>query len=213
MFIHGICYIYMFRFCYVALLIITLTTLLGGCAERNLNNLSKGKIKEINNGSKALILFQTTLIVPEGGTFTSFDKRMEMEWLNLSFLKEPLHTKNYQTVYIMPDLTAYNYNNIELYSVTPGHYKLKRLKYTQNNILSYTFEGGDIDTANFSVKGGEIVYIGNLIINISSISSDNFLKEGFNIQDNYNIAQAYMYKHYPELSYKLQKQLVILHKN
>ncbi|BFD45720.1 MAG: hypothetical protein DMENIID0002_03660 [Rickettsia endosymbiont of Sergentomyia squamirostris] len=202
----------MFTFYRSALLAIALMTLLAGCAERNLNVISRSKISTVNDGNKALILIQTTPIVPKGGIFVSFDKRIETVWVNLSSPKEFMLTKNYQTVYIMPDVTAYNYHNIELYVVTPGHYKLKCLKYIQNNILSYTLSGGDI--ADFLVKGGEIVYIGNLIINIrdNNINSYRFLKEGLNIQDNHSMAESYMSVHYPKLLSRLQKRLVTLQK-
>ncbi len=199
----------MFKFYQSALLIITLTTFLVGCTGRNLN-LTKVEVEEINNGSKALIVVQTAVTIPDGTIEACMVRLMELKWLNLSSSKESPPTQRYQMLYAPAILNT----DIELYLVTPGHYKLKHLKYNSlDHITSYTFECGDIDIAEFSVKGGDVIYIGKLIINVTNITSDKFLKDGLNVQDNYDIAQTYMKKHYPEYSLKLQKRLVRLHKN
>ena len=67
----------MFKFYRHTLVAIVFIISLVGCAERNLNNISKDKVNAVNDGNKALILMQTTPIVPESGIFTKFEKMIE----------------------------------------------------------------------------------------------------------------------------------------
>lgn len=191
--------------CLHILLISILSVFVSGCTGKDYNKISNAGIDSVIGASKALILIQTTPIVPLHN-----DKAIATEWVNLSVANSVLYTKNYRDVYITPNLTGYQYYNIELYLITPGEYVLNRLKYTWNN-SSYTFSNIN-NIATFSVKGGEVLYIGNLTIDIKGYELNvlTFLNRAVSIEDNYEVAKQYISKNYPHLSTKLQKKLIIL---
>ncbi|MCC8372301.1 MAG: hypothetical protein LN568_06225 [Rickettsia endosymbiont of Pseudomimeciton antennatum] len=191
--------------CLHTLLISILIVLVSGCVGKDYNKISTAGIDSVTDASKALILIQTTPIVPSHN-----DKAIATEWENLSVANSVLYTKNYRNVYITPNLTGYKYHSIELYLVTPGEYVLKRLKYTWDK-SSYTFSNIN-NIATFSVKGGDVLYIGNLTIDIKGyeLNALTFLNRAISIQDNYEVAKQYINKDYPHLSTKLQKKLIML---
>ncbi|MCC2645991.1 MAG: hypothetical protein K0R02_56 [Rickettsiaceae bacterium] len=201
-------FILCFFYPYLILLFLT------GCTGTNPNVINKNKLKSLNDGTKALILVQTTPIVSKGSLLYDRQKRIETSWLNLYNPNNLIRTQNYRNVYITPTVITYKYQDIELYLVNPGDYTLRSLIYYENDAVSYRTQGLN-NFANFSVKGGEILYIGNLVLNIrdNNIESRKFLRKALTVEDNYSIAKAYLETNHPSLATKLQKRLIGLNKD
>ncbi|HJD60262.1 MAG TPA: hypothetical protein LFW20_06445 [Rickettsia endosymbiont of Omalisus fontisbellaquei] len=191
---------------------IILVLALTGCAFKDQNRIDNDKINEVRRGNKAIILIQTTPIV-FSNKFLTAAKRVELSWLNPINNSKPIVTKNYYSVYIPPDIFLYNYHNMEVYIVSPGKYSLSQVKYFKSDAIYYTLRPGR-ETASFSVNAGEVLYIGNLTINVRD-NIDNIafysLKNAITIEDNYNIAVDFLNKNYPDLLTKLQKKLITLY--
>ena len=192
----------------------TLAVMLSSCAGKNHNAISNKKMNSVREGSKALVLMQVSPIIAKRGNPYHLTKGIETEWINLSDLKSTLHTKNYQPVYIIPEMTSYKYHNIELYLVSPGEYVLNKFKYIENDTLSHTLSYIK-NKATFSIKGGEVLYLGHFIFNIKDygINADNFFTSTTRIKDDFSVAKDYINLKYPDLSVKLQKKLITLQKN
>jgi len=180
-----------------------MTIFLNGCVGGNPNVIRKEELLEFDSANKAIIVLQTTSILDK-----TVDKRIEMEWLNVYNLKDSLYTKNYKsTDSIIHHSPLFKYHDTELYVIKPGYYILKSIKHLLRTNLHATFYTKD-DNISFSIKGGEVLYIGNVILNLKNSTKRKFFEKSFQIEDKYDLAQMYLTQKYPELLSKIQKRII-----
>jgi len=175
-------------------LLIFVSISLNGCTG-NYNIIKKRELQEFYEGKKAIVVMQTTPL-----TNNPAAQGVEMEWLNIYNSK---NLRTYRSLYYIGD----NKFKIQLYTIEPGHYVLKRLKYLLPNESYDTFYTKN-NNINFVIKGGEIVYIGNMIIDLKHNMGHKFFERFFSIKDNYLEAQIYLSEKYPELSSQIQKHII-----
>ncbi len=190
--------------------------LFSGCAEKRNNTINKVSIQGVHGSTKAFIILQTTPLIASKKLFSP-EKKIDISWLNTLNNQSNLNTKNYQSVYISPLPAIFNdsskalanYQNVEIYIVDPGEYSLRNLKYSSGDFSKMFNAKSNI--AEFTAKGGEVLYIGNLIIDIKNhLNSRKFLQQALTVEDNYDAAKAYIEKMYPSLASRLQKSLIRL---
>ena len=193
---------------------ILLVFIISGCVETNRNIISGDKLASVRANNKALIIMQTTPLVAKDKKNQDLQKRVKVKWANCCTQNDFFYAKNYRSVYVLPEMTKYRYHNIEVYLVTPGKYFLQRLNYAKEDNHEVTLYGNSDKGASFAAKAGEVLYVGNIVINFkdNDIDTESFLNQAMDIQDNYSAAQLYVEEHYPQLLPNLQKRLLTLSK-
>ena len=164
---------------------------------------SQKQRNRILSGELSLVVMQTTPII-NTSLFSNSSRRISLTWDNLqkkdySFSSENTHI-----------LTGEIFK-IEAYTVFPGRYSLTTL---QN-----LFDRGGVESRNyisnfieFDVKGGEIIYIGNIVIDLKNylMRDRAFLKKAISIKNNETFAKEFIEGKYPEFQGKLETRLLEL---
>ncbi len=203
---------------------ILMCTILNGCVGKNHNNIPRKSIDEVTKGNKAMIIMQTTAIVPPGNIlFNPYSKAIELDWctvrdgaiisFDITSGKNILSTKNYRPLYLGLEVSDYITKGIELYVINPGLYMLSNMKYLKNTNIHMTRDFNP-NLLKFKVDGGEVLYLGNLTIDMKNnrIASKHFPRKALSIGDNFEKAKSYLNKRHPALAPKLQKRLIKLTK-
>lgn len=160
---------------------------------------------------------QTTTISQSSGWFRGYlkpDCSANITWLNTSTTK--------------PSYLYTNSSNEKVYLVDPGTYVLNSVELKEGNWITRLNTRQNL--AHFTIKGGEVLYIGNLVINaraILSLSLTSFFpeeilvslpthkktyeegrKNAFTVEDNFSTAKIYIHDEYSDIYDKLQKRLI-----
>lgn len=172
------------------LCIIASIILLSGCAS---NVISKKGMDELSNKEKAVIVLDTYANIKAAVGFWKISRAAcilpaRTEWKKLG-----------------DKGTFSQINNQQVYLIAPGTYSLSDF-YTQADDMIYSVNNMK-NIASFTVKGGEVVYLGHMKFDITKSS---LIARIISVEDKFNDAKMIMEKYNPTLVDKMKPNHIVL---
>ncbi|MBA8667902.1 hypothetical protein H1Q59_08375 [Holosporaceae bacterium 'Namur'] len=157
-------------------------------------------IKGFNEGRKGIVIIQTAQTVDKIREKHNLKTTWENKGNKRIFTTDPENViGELVTVFsiIIPSST-FNFPTL-VYFIEPGEYSLTSISYDRRYANSLK------DIISFSLKGGEVAYIGKLIVDDGN---SRIVANALNIKDSYEIAKNYFEAKYPEIKQTPIKRLM-----